>query len=307
MMRGTIAGAAILLLSCGGASADTLRVGSGQAFKMPSEAIARAHDGDTIAIEPGTYFDCAVVRQNNLTIEGTGPNVVITDKVCRGKGLLITNGNNITVRNLTLQRARAPDQNGAGLRAQGGNLTVENVRFLDNEDGILSNPNPTAVIKIIGSDFVGNGKCAANCAHAIYINRIALLDVEHTRIFDTHSGHGIKSRAAKTVVIDSDIEDGPNGTSSYAIDAPLGGTVVVEGTRIEKGPHAENHAFAITVGEGGVSYPSQGLTFKNNTLTNDTGFTTTFVRNVTATPAELSGNVFKGGKVVPLAGEGTTR
>ena len=46
---------------------------------------------------------------------------------------------------------------------------------------------------------------------------------------------------------------------------------------------------------------------KDNTLINNTGFTTTLLRNVTATPADLSGNVFKGGKVVPLLGDGVVR
>ena len=251
MIRHMIA-AAMVLGTVGTASGATLKVGANQQYKLPSEAVARAHDGDTIQIEPGTYIDCAIIKQNNLTIEGVGPNVVMTDKPCRGKGLLITNGDNITIRNLTLQRARVPDQNGAGIRAQGGNLTIENSRFLDNENGILSAPNPKAVIHIVGSEFVGNGKCAANCAHAIYVNSIAILDVEHSRFFDTHAGHSIRSRAAKTVVIGNDIEDGPDGTSSYAVDAPNGGTVLVEGNKIEKGPHPQNHAFAITVGEGGV-------------------------------------------------------
>ena len=113
----------------GTASGATLKVGAGQRSKMPSEAIARAHDGDTVQIEPGTYIDCALVKQNNITIEGVGANVVMTDKPCRGEALLITNGNNITIRNLTLQRVRVPDQNGAGIRAQGGNLTVVNFAF----------------------------------------------------------------------------------------------------------------------------------------------------------------------------------
>ena len=42
-------------------------------------------------------------------------------------------------------------------------------------------------------------------------------------------------------------------------------------------------------------------------LINETGHETTFVRNITATPAQLSSNVFKGGQVIPLAGDGTVR
>ena len=230
MIRYAIA-AVLTFGATGTAAASTLRVGAEQEYKMPSQALAHAHDGDTIAIEPGTYFDCSLVKQNDLTIEGTGPGVVMTDKTCRGKAILITNGNNITVRNLTLQRARVPDLNGAGIRAQGGNLTVVNARFLDDQDGILSAPNPNATIRIIGSEFVGNGRCGGGkgCAHGIYIGPVAALDVENSRFLDTHAGHNIKSRAASTTVLICDIEDGPNGSSSYQIYVPNGGTVRIEG------------------------------------------------------------------------------
>jgi Right handed beta helix region len=308
MIRYAIA-AVLTFGATGTAAASTLRVGAEQEYKMPSQALAHAHDGDTIAIEPGTYFDCSLVKQNDLTIEGTGPGVVMTDKTCRGKAILITNGNNITVRNLTLQRARVPDLNGAGIRAQGGNLTVVNARFLDDQDGILSAPNPNATIRIIGSEFVGNGRCGGGkgCAHGIYIGPVAALDVENSRFLDTHAGHNIKSRAASTTVLNCDIEDGPNGSSSYQIDVPNGGTVRIEGNKLEKGPLAQNYGTAIIIGEEGVTYPSNGLVIRNNMLINETGHETTFVRNITATPAQLSSNVFKGGQVIPLAGDGTVR
>ncbi len=306
MIRYALA-AALMFGGIGTGFAATLKVGANEEYKMPSAAIARAADGDTVAIDPGTYFDCALVRQSNLTIEGIGPNVVMTDKVCRGKALLITNGNNITIRNLTLQRARVPAQNGAGIRAQGGKLTIENTRFLDNEDGILIAKNPEASVRIIGSEFVGNGKCGKDCAHGVYAGPIGSLDVERSRFFDTQAGHSIKSRAAKTVVLNCDIEDGPSGTSSYQIDVPNGGDVMIEGNKLEKGPHAQNWATSISIGEGGASHPSDGLVIRNNTLINNTGHETTFVRNITATPAQLSGNVFQGGKVIPLAGDGSVR
>jgi hypothetical protein len=300
IMKSATLAAVLLLGPFGIASAKTLRVGAEQQYKMPSEAMAHAHDGDTVAIEPGTYFDCALVNQNDITIEGTGPGVVMTDKVCRGKAILITNGNDISIRNLTLQRARVLDQNGAGIRGQGGNLTIVNVRFLDSEDGMLVASNPAAVVRIIGSEFVGNGKCSPEgCAHAVYVGSMAALDVENSHFFDTHVGHNIKSAAASTTVLNCDIEDGADGTSSYQIDVPNGGTVRIEDNRMEKGPRAQNRT-AISIGEGEVIYPSQGIVVRNNTLINDTGLDATFVRNFTATPVHLSGNVFKGGKVIPL-------
>jgi hypothetical protein len=286
--------------------ARTLEVGPDQQYKQPSEAVAAAKDGDTIEIAPGQYFDCAIVRQNDLTIQGKGPGAVMTDKTCGGKALLVTAGNNITVRNLTLQRARVPDENGAGIRAEGGNLTVENARFLDNENGILSISNPQAQIRILGSEFIGNGKCTRACAHGIYINHVALLHVERSKFSNTHSGHHIKSRALRTEVINSVLQDGPEGTASYLIEIPNGGTLIAEGNTMQKGPKAENQGNAIMIGAEGVSQPTEELLFKNNTFINDQNRPTTFVHNITATRAQLIGNVFKG-EVRPLDGDGTVR
>src|SRR5205807_1432771 len=79
-----------LLTACtgsgsGSASARTITVGPGRDFATPSAAIASAADGDVVMIDPGQYFDCAVVKASHLTIEGAGPGVVMTDKTCQGK------------------------------------------------------------------------------------------------------------------------------------------------------------------------------------------------------------------------------
>ena len=286
--------------------ARTLDVGREHRFKLPSEAVTAARDGDTIEIYPGQYFDCAIVRQSNIIIQGKGAGVVMTDTTCGGKAILVTAGDNITIRNLTLQRARGPYRNGAGIRAEGGALTVENSRFLDNENGILSGSTGNAVIRILGSEFIGNGKCEASCAHGIYINHIALLHVERSKFSDTHEGHHIKSRALRTEVIDCDFQDGPEGNSSYLIEVPNGGTLIVEGNTMQKGPRTENNANAIMIGAEGVTNPTEELIFRNNTFTNNQDRPTTFVHNRSATRAQLIGNVFKG-QVRPLEGDGSVR
>jgi hypothetical protein len=288
------------------ASAKVLEVGPDKQFKQPSEAVAAAGDGDTVRISPGQYFDCAIVKRNNLTIEGVGQNVIVTDKTCAGKALLVIDGNNVTVRNLTLQRGRVPDQNGAGIRAEGGNLTIENSRFINNENGILSADNPSATIRVTGSSFISNGRCGGSCAHGLYVGHVKLLHIDHTRFFDTHEGHHIKSRASRTEVVDCDIEDGPTGTSSYLIEAPNGGSLLVERNKMEKGKQSQNQANTIMIGSEGVSQPTQEITIRGNNFANSQSRPTTFVHNLTATPAELSGNVFKG-QVVPLEGDGHVR
>jgi hypothetical protein len=294
-----------LVAAASPACSGVLKVGVSEPYKTPSAAAGVAKDGDHIEIDPGQYFDCAVWRADNLVIEGVGPGAVITDKTCMGKALFVVAGNNTTVRNLTLTRARVPDMNGAGIRLEKGNLTVESVKFIDNQTGILGGVPGTTVI-IRDSDFERNGTCEQACAHGVYVGEIDLLRIEHTRFFNTLHAHSIKSRALRTEVINCDISDGPEGTSSYLIDVPNGGTLIARDNTLEKGPKSENHQAAIAIGEEGVSHPTPEITITNNSFKNDGGYETALVWNVTATPARLNDNNLSG-SVIPLRGDGTTR
>ncbi len=306
--RSALGVAACLLLHASCAAARTLSAGSGGTYATPSAAIAAAQPGDVVHIAKGQYFDCAIVSQDRLTIEGDGPDSVLTDKTCGGKALLVIDGHDVTIRNLTLQRARVPDGNGAGIRAEGGNLTVKGVRFVNNQDGILAADNRDATIRILNSEFLDNGSCqnGGGCAHGIYSNVLALLHIEHSRFLDTHEGHHIKSRALRTEILDTSVEDGPDGTSSYLVDIPNGGSLLIDGSTLEKGPHCTNHGAAISIGEEGVDRPSDTIMVRNTRFRNDMDRPTTFVRNVTATPVQLVGDTLTG-QVRPLEGDGSTR
>lgn len=287
------------------AMAGTLEVGPGKTYKLPSEAAAVAEEGDRIVVAPGEYFDCAVLRANGLTLEGSDPagTAVMTDKACGGKALLIATGANITVRNLTLTRARVPDGNGAGIRAEGASLLVERVRFINNQDGILTGGPEDSTVVVRDSEFLRNGACIGACAHGIYAGHIALLRVERSRFFETRQAHHIKSRALRTEVIDCDISDGKAGTASYLVEIPNGGSVVVRGSKLEKGPKSENHTAAIIIGAEGVTQPTREILVERNSFRNDGDYRTIFVDNLTATEAVLRGNTLSG-PVTPLAGDG---
>lgn len=286
------------------AHARDLEVGPGKTYPAPSNAAKAARDGDRVLIQPGEYFDCATWEANNLTVEGVGgaDKVVITDKACGGKALFITAGNDITIRNLTLTRARVPDGNGAGIRGEGQNLTVDGVRFINNQNGILNGSAGGNVI-VRNSEFVRNGTCEQACAHGIYVNNSALLRVENSRFSDTRQGHSIKSRAARTEVIGTTIVDGPNSTASYMVDVPNGGSVVVRDSTLEKGPQSENRSGAIMVGMEGVNQPTREITIENNTFRNAGSYDTFFVVNNTATDAMLRANRISG-RAKPLRGDG---
>ena len=55
--------AAVPGVCCVPAAARTLDVGAGQTYASPSEAAAAAADGDTVAIAPGSYYDCAMLAR----------------------------------------------------------------------------------------------------------------------------------------------------------------------------------------------------------------------------------------------------
>ena len=306
-LRLTAAVLGVSLGLCGVGTARTLEVGADKEFKQPSAAIGVAKPGDVVSIQPGEYFDCAIVHTGNLTIQGVGDpsKVLITDKACAGKGILVIDGDGDTVRNLTLTRARVPDGNGAGIRNEAPNLTVDRVMFVNNQNGILSTPSTPGTMRVVGSTFDRNGYCgnSGGCAHGIYVDTASLVHIENSTFIGTKQGHHIKSRGARLEVIGTSITDGPDGTASYEIEAPNGGSVVVRGCTIEKGPQAENRGTVIAIGTEGVSQPTPEITITDNTFKNDAPAQTVFVRNLTATEAMLKGNKLSG-PVKPLDGDG---
>jgi hypothetical protein len=281
----------------------TFRVGPGEQFAKPSEVVASLKSGDTVVIAPGTYEDCVVWprRIHGLTIEGK--DAVITGRTCGGKGLFVVGASDVTIRGLTFQGAKVADHNGAGIRSEGANLTVENSRFIDNENGILAGRNVNSSIIVQDSFFEGNGSCEGSCAHGIYIGAVKSLRVVQCTFVGQHHGHHIKSRALSTDIADSDIRDGAQGDASYLIDIPNGGTVSIRGNRMQKGPHAENSAAAIMIGEDGVKradwHPTTGVRIENNQFSNEMRVQTNFVRSFLETPITLANNKLTG-NVTPL-------
>jgi nitrous oxidase accessory protein NosD len=141
------------------AEARVLDVGPGRPFSLPSAAAA-AQPGDVIRIAPGTYEDCAVLRADRVVIEGEDfARVTISNRICNGKGVFVITGNDVTVRGITLAGTRSANGNGngAGIRAEGVNLTVERVRFLNNENGILHAGARRGALIVRDSVFIGNG------------------------------------------------------------------------------------------------------------------------------------------------------
>jgi hypothetical protein len=296
-----LVGLAWLLPGC--AAAEVLLVGPERSLHAPSDAAAIAKDGDVVRIDPGDYVDCAIWRASGLVLEAPGGPARVRDRTCAGKAIWVIEGDDVRVENITFSGARVADQNGAGIRAEGRNLTVRDSRFFDNENGILAAPVEGSTILIENSVFERNGKCAASCAHGIYVNRIDRLRVVGSTFREQRVGHHIKSGARALEVIGSTIEDGPDGTASYLIEVVAGGEVAIAGNLMHKGAKAENRGTAIHIGgEGAAS--DRAYRISDNRFRSDGPQEVAFVRNRTAVPAALSGNRLEG-DVVPLVGPGS--
>ena len=258
------------------AQAETIAVGPNRVVKLPSDALKTADDGDIIAIDPGEYYDCLRVRTSGITVEGTGPGVVLTDTTCDGKAIIVAGADRLVLRNLVLQRARVADGNGAGIRAEGGSITIDKVQFLNNQAGLIAASLPDATILIRDSRFDGSGTCdGPRCAATISVNHLARLRIERSLITGTRGAHQIVSGAAATEIVGSRIEDGPKGSASFQLIMPDGGGLLLDGNTFQKGPHATNLRAAILL-DG--SFPTTPI-IRRNTFLNDTTRPVPFILN----------------------------
>lgn len=300
--------ALLLTLLPGLAAAETLRVGPGQRFDRPSQAAAAARAGDTVLIAPGRYVDCATWRTPDLRIVADGGPVEITGPVCGRKALFVTAAPRIEVVGITFRGATSYAGNGAGIRAEGGDLIIRHSRFEENENGILSAPTPGATILVEDSTFLRNGalRDGRDCAHGIYIGAVGALVIRRSRFEATRVCHHVKSRAARTEITDSAILDTPEGRASYLVDIPNGGEVLLRGNLFRKGPGSGNAGTIVALGFEGVRLATPRLRILDNRVENLMPRGTTFVANRTTTPAELAGNVL-GARIEPLAGPGSAR
>src|SRR6185437_1765609 len=127
----------------------TLTVGSSGQFSTLSAAIAASHNGDVIQVAAGTYTNDFATITTNITIEGVGGmvNLVATQSPPNGKAILTTDAN-VTLDNIAFSGCTVPDGNGAGIRYETGNLTLNNCYFHDNQNGILGGADPTGTVTI---------------------------------------------------------------------------------------------------------------------------------------------------------------
>ena len=99
-----------------------------QPFEQLIPAIRSLQHGDTLVIPEGVYQTPIVIKKNDITIIGNG-HVVFEKKAARGKGYILSQGNNLTVENIECRGISVRDGNGACIRQEGKDLTLKHVYF----------------------------------------------------------------------------------------------------------------------------------------------------------------------------------
>jgi pectate lyase len=284
----------LFLVANAAADARTLQVGSGKKYKTPCQAFESARNGDIIEIDAAGKYDGDVctITANNLVIRGVNgrPRIDAAGKDAQGKAIWVIAGNNTTVENIELSGCRVEDENGAGIRQEGTNLTVRNCYFHDNENGILSGKSADSEMLVENSEFARNGH-GDGYSHNIYIGNVRKFTLRYCYFHNARGGHLVKSRAGENYILYNRLTD--EAGSSYEVDLPNGGIAYVIGNLIQQSPTPDNSSL-LAFGEEGPVTNSQ-LYVINNTFVNDysTGLFVQVSRAVTRASVIVN-NIFAG-------------
>jgi hypothetical protein len=244
-----------------------IKVGGQHAIKTLADASRLAKDDDIVEVDAGDYLgDVAVWTQKSLTIRARNGRVrlIARGEAAESKGIWVVRGGNISVTGFDFMGTAVSDHNGAGIRLEQGDLRVEDCRFIDNENGILTSGNANSTLEILNSEF-GNNGFGDGKSHNLYVGAIALLKVTGSYFHHAKSGHLLKSRATKNLIFYNRLTDEIGGTASYELEFPNGGLAYVIGNVIQQSSTTENPN-VVSFGAEGYASGKNRLYLVNNTL-----------------------------------------
>lgn len=241
---------------------------TGKGFATLDEAVQSVRMGTaTILIAPGTYHECTVQAGGRITFKAVEAGTAIFEgTVCEDKAAFVLRGNGSVVDGLVFRGFSVSDGNGAGIRAEMGDLTVRNSMFLDSQEGILGGEPRGQRIVIDRSTFSGLGQCdqAVNCSHSIYLGNKGSVTITNSRFERGTGGHYVKLRVPNVTITGNSFDDTRGAKTNYMIDLPEGATGVISGNTFVQGRGKENAGALIVVGAEAKTYSSAGLSIAGN-------------------------------------------
>ena len=188
-----------------------------------------------------------------------------------GKAIWVVKGTNVVIENIAFSGVNVPGKNGAGIRHEGGKLTVRRCLFEHNEIGLLTSNDPSSELEIEGSEFRDNAVVPpqqVDPSHQIYVGRIRRFTLTASYVHRGAVGHLVKSRARENRIYYNRLTDEPEGHASYELEFPNGGMAYVVGNIIQQSARSEN-VFLISFGAEGYAWPESEIYLASNTLVDD--------------------------------------
>ncbi|HEX8572711.1 MAG TPA: right-handed parallel beta-helix repeat-containing protein [Allosphingosinicella sp.] len=245
---------------------------TGEAFASLQEAVSAIGGGSgTVLIAPGRYGECAVQEGGRVAFVAESRGTAVFDGgACEGKATLVLRGRSARVDGLVFTRVRVPDDNGAGIRLEDGDLDVAYTIFSEGQNGILSANGPRGSVTIDHSTFTGLGD--GDGVHSLYIGDYGSLRVTNSRFERGAGGHYLKSRAPRIEVLNNSFDDSRGRSTNYLIDLSNGAAGRIAGNVFVHGTGKENYGTMIAVAAEGANNPSAGLVIEDNDASLAPGF-----------------------------------
>lgn len=287
-----------------------LRVGPQAAIRRISDAARLARDGDVVEIEPGEYAgDVAVWLQRRLTIRRAGDagraahvgappspvRLVADGRAAEAKAIWVIRNGVFDLQGIEFHGARVADRNGAGIRFEGGRLSVLDCRFVDNETGILTGNDGVSELVVERCEFAGRALAngGSGFSHNLYVGRIARFAMIGCWSHHANAGHLVKTRARESRLLCNRLTDEAGGRASYELDCPNGGVLIVVGNLIVQEPTTGNRTL-VSYGAEGFRWLVNRLVLAHNTLVTRAGIATFVRAHAGAVDAFVANNLFVG-------------
>jgi len=226
-----------------------------------AEALTVLKSGDELQFYHGVFNTPFKIDKDDITIVGYG-HVVFEKSAYRGKGFIVSKGNDLTVSNIECRGILVSDKNGACIRQEGSGLTLDHVYFHHSENGILETAKIAGSIYISDSRFELLGK--GGRAHGIYSNKASVYIQKSLFVATKGEGHAIKNRGKKTFISKSIITS-MSSQDSRLIDISNGGELIVEKSLLHQGPLSVNGQ-AIGFGLEGIKHEKNKVSLTDNII-----------------------------------------
>jgi hypothetical protein len=188
-----------------------------------------------------------------------------------------------------------PDGNGGGIRLEGDGLTLEHVRFVNDQVGLLSGGAGNFPIHIAGCAFEGGGRGGDRPSFAVAVGEARLLRIEGSTFTGVEGGQ-ISTSALRTELAGNHIGTGAGNQPAVAVLA-TGGSLVMEDNVLSMGPGSPRTGAAVlATGQGRI-------VLRRNLMENGTGHGLAMLINWTGTDPIGEGNkVGSGDEVLSTSG-----